>query len=213
MATFAQFYDDVLPEVPGCPTALAEKHIKNACIDFLRRTQILRKTISNLDHPGGTTPLNLTSTDFVASTERVIAVLGVWVANKPLTVRSVEQMQEEWPDWMERTGEPMYAVQEDTALWLVPSPAAAQTNTIKVRVSYAPNESATTIPDTAFEQYREHIAFGAKGRLLAIPKKPWTDPSIAAEYLRAYSRMIDTASIKSSRGGATAPLRVPTRGF
>jgi hypothetical protein len=213
MAAFSQFYDDVLPEVPGCPVALAEKHIKNACIDFLTRTQIMRKTVSNLDHPGGASPLDLTTTAFVTSTEKVVSVLGVWFNNEPLDIKSVEQMQEEWADWMERTGTPLYAVQEGTALWLVPSSAAVQTNTIRVRVSYSPNESATSLPDAAFEAYREQIAFGAKGRLLAIPKKPWTDPSIAGEYLRSYSRTIDALSIKAARGGARAPMRVPTRGF
>jgi hypothetical protein len=211
MAAFSQFFDDVLPEVPGCPNALAEKHIKNACIDFITRTEILRKTVSALDHPGGASAMSLTSVDFVSATEKVVSVLAVWVNDKPLTVYSVEQIQEEWPNWMERIGEPVYAVQEGTALWLVPSPAAALTNVIRVRVSYSPNESSTSLPDAVFEAYREQIAFGAKGRLLAIPKKPWSDPSIAGEYLRSYSRTIDAVAIKAGRGGRTAPMRTTPR--
>jgi len=213
MATWAQFYDDVLPEVPGCPVLLAEKEIKNACIDFMIRTEIQRKTVVNLDHVGGATALDLTHTDIVSATDQVIAVLGVWVNNEPLEVMSVEDISLDHPDWMTITGTPKYAVQEGTALWLVPSPASAQTNTIKLRVSYGPNESAAALPDPVFNMYREDIACGAKGRLLAKPKKPWTDMSMAAEYMRAYTRAVDAASVKASRGGRKVMLTVPYRGF
>lgn len=213
MATWSQFYDDVLPEVPGCPTPLAEKEIKNACLDFMIRTEIQRKTVVNLDHPGGASALDLGHTDIVASTDQVVAVLGVWVNDKPLEVKSVDEIEVDFPDWMTVTGEPVYAVQEGSALWLVPSPAAVLTNAIKLRVSYAPNETAAAIPDVVFHLYREDIACGAKARLFAKPKKPWTDPSMAAEYMRAYTRAVDAATVKAARGGRKVMLTVPTRSF
>lgn len=213
MATWAQFYDDVLPEVPGCPLALAEKEIKNTGIDFMYRTEIQRKTVSNLDHPGGASALSLTHTDIVAATDQVIAVLGVWVNKVPMDVKSVAEIEEIYPDWMTITGEPKYAVQEGEDLWLVPSPSAAQTNTISLRVSYGPNQTATAIPDGVFNAYREDIALGAKARLLAKPKKPWTDQSLAAEYLRSYTRAVDSATVRASRGGRRVMLTVPTRSF
>lgn len=213
MAVWSDFYNDVLPEVPGCPTALAEHEIKRACIDFMVRTQIQRKTVVNIDHPGTATPLDLTHTDYVAATEQVCEVLAVWVDDKPLDCKSVAEIQQEYPDWMTVQGTPEYYVQEGTALWLVPSPAAALTNAIKVRISYAPNNTATSIPDSVFNRYGEEIAIGAKGRLLAKPKKPWTDPSIAGEYLRVYSRAVDAATIRSARGGAKVRWSVPTRSF
>lgn len=213
MATWSQFYDDVLPEVPGCPQPLAEKEIKNACLDFMYRTEIQRKTVANLDHPGGASPLDLTHVDIVAATDQVVAVLGVWVDDERLTVKSVEEIEVDFPDWMTVTGTPKYAVQEGTALWLVPSPSAVQTNTIKLRVSYAPNQTAAAIPDMVYHAYREEIALGAKARLLIKPKKPWTDMSLGAEYLRAYTRAVESASIKAERGGRKVMLTVPTRGF
>lgn len=213
MATWDQFYDDVLPEVPGCPTPLAQKEIKSACIDFMYRTELQRKTVKDLDHPGGASALDLTTTAFVATTDQVIAVLAVWLNLEPLEIKSVEEIQEEFPDWDTITGTPRYAVQEGSNLWLVPSPAEVQTNTIRVRISYGPNETAAAIPDTIFNAYREEIAAGAKGRLLAKPKKPWTDQSLAAEYMRVYSRAVEAAQVKSARGGRKVMLTVPTRGF
>jgi hypothetical protein len=213
MATWSQLYDDVMPEVPGCPVLLAEKEIKNTCIDFMYRTEIQRKTVVNLDHPGGASALSLTHADIVAATDQVIAVLGVWLNDKPLDIKSVEEIEELYPNWMTITGEPVYAVQEGDALWLVPSPSVAQTNTIKLRVSFGPNQTATSFPDVVFHAYREDIALGAKARLLAKPKKPWTDQSLAAEYLRAYTRSVDSATVKASRGGRKVMLTVPTRSF
>lgn len=213
MAAWNQFYDDVMPEAPGCSTAMAEKEIKNAGIDFMIRTQIQRKTVSNLDHPGGASAISLSHTDIVTATDQVVAVLGVWFSDKPLDIKSVEQIQELYPNWDTITGTPEYAVQEGGSLWLVPSPAAAQTNTIRVRVSFAPNETAAGIPDIVFHMHREDIALGAKARLLAKKNKPWTDQSLAAEYLRGYSRAVDAAAVKSARGGAKVLLTVPTRSF
>lgn len=213
MATWAQFYDDVLPEVPGCGATLAEKEIRSTCIDFMYRTELQRKTVKDIDHPGGASALDLTTTAFVASTDQVIAVLAVWLNLEPLDPMSVEEIQEEYPDWDTITGTPKYYVQEGTNLWLVPSPAAVETNTIRVRVSYGPNETATAIPDSIFNAYREEIAAGAKGRLLAKAKKPWTDQSLAAEYMRVYSRAVEAAQVKVARGGRKVMLTVPTRGF
>lgn len=213
MATWSQFYDDVMPEVPGCTTKIAEKEIKNACIDFMIRTEIQRKTVVDLDHPGGATPIDLGNVDIVSATEQVVSVLGAWLNDKPLEIRSVDEVEVEFPNWMTITGVPKYAVQEGSSLWLVPSPSDVLTNAIKIRVSYAPNENAVSIPDTVFHMYREDIACGAKGRLFAKPKKPWSDPSIAAEYLRAYTRAVDAATVKASRGGSKVILSVPTRSF
>lgn len=213
MAAWSQFLDDVMPEVPGCAVNFAEKEIKNAGIDFMIRTQIQRKTVSNLDHPGGASAISLAHTDIVSATDQVVSVLGVWFNDNPLEIKSVEQIQDLYPNWNTRTGTPEYAVQEGSDLWLVPSPASAQTNTIRVRVSFAPNETAAGIPDVVFNMYREDIALGAKARLLAKKNKPWTDQSLAAEYLRGYSRAVDAAAVKSARGGAKVLLTVPTRSF
>jgi len=213
MAAWSLFFDDVMPEAPGCSTTMAEKEIKNAGIDFMIRTQIQRKTVNNLDHPGGASPISLANTDIVVTTDQVVSVLGVWFSDKPLDIKSVEQIQDLYPNWSTITGTPEYAVQEGGDLWLVPSPAAAQTNTIRIRVSFAPNESAAAIPDIVFNMHREDIALGAKARLLAKKNKPWTDQNLAAEYLRAYSRAVDAAAVKSARGGAKVLLTVPTRSF
>lgn len=213
MAVWADFYDDVMPEVPGCSLAMAAKEIKNACIDFMIRTQIQRKTVVDIDHPGGAVPISLSHADIVSGLEQVLAVLGVWYDNVPLKIVSVEQLQDIYPDWNAVTGTPEYAAQEGGALWLVPSPATAQTDRVRIRVAYAPNEGATSIPDIVFNMYREDIALGAKARLLAKKNKPWTDQSLAAEYLRGYLRAVEAAAIKASRGGSRVVLTVPTRSF
>lgn len=211
MATWSQFLDDVMPEVPGASVALAERAIKSAALDFMLRTGLLRKTVSGIDHPGGATPISIAAS--MGGSEIATRVLGVWFEGKSLPIKSAEELSQDWPDWNTRLGTPEFAVVESLdSLWLSPSPATAQTNKVSIRVIYAYSDVAASIPDTIFGLYSKEIAYGAKSRLLAMPKKPWTDQALAGAYAAIYSGAVDAGATRAGMPGG-ARLRVTPRGF
>lgn len=211
MAVWTDFYDDVLPEVPGVTVALAERQIKKAALEFITRSGLLHKTITAIDHPGGAVAVDLQTK--LQSNEILVRLMGVWYQDRPLTLTSAESLAQEMPDWMSRTGTPeFYLVEGLTNLWTPPSPATVQVGALKARVVYGLDYSATSIPDAVFKLYREEIAYGAKSRLMAMPKKPWTDMALAGAYLATYTQAINSAAVRAGTP-AGAPLRVPSRGF
>jgi hypothetical protein len=64
------------------------------------------------------------------------------------------------------------------------------------------------LPDDAFDNYAEALAYGVKARLQAMPTKPWTDNTMAAVNNTFYTKAKFAARALLRDGGQTAHQRV-----
>jgi hypothetical protein len=68
-----------------------------------------------------------------------------------------------------------------------------------VRVSLTPTRDATSLDAWLIEQYFDTLCEGAKGRLMRMPKKTWTDIPTAKYYLDKFDTDKGSARLESLR--------------
>lgn len=202
MATWNDLLDDVMPEIVGSPPiALVTHHIRNAVIQFLDKTKLLRKTTVAMDWPGGVGEKPLDSatftTELVSASERVIEVRSAAWLGKPLDPAGEDELVTEFGnDWATLTGDPKFYTENNGTILLVPAPPTT-VDALTLAISYSLMPTASSFPDRVLSDHRRALAQGAKASLMYMANKPWSDPIAADINYREYS-----AAIASARGKA-----------
>jgi hypothetical protein len=204
MATFDAFTSDILIELPRCSSPVAEQAVRDAVIEFCRKTRVLKA-----DH----TPI-----DSVASTGeytwapgaglKVVRAEEVWYEKKKLEVSSAQDVSSLYDYWPDEEGTPLYFLQEVVEkLIIVPKPEAAVVSAIRAKISVRPSRSATTIDDTIHDKYFDEIIYGAKARLFAMRKEHWFDIELSAYHRRMFESCIGRVAVLVDKGHTRMPLR------
>ncbi len=208
--TWAKWYDEVLPEVPNCPQAVAGNAIRNAAIEFCERSfvyQLTHAAIAAVQDQGE-------YTFSPGAGLKVVRPEIVWYDKVPLTAKTRDDLDRLYAYWPDETGTPIYYVMEALEkLILVPKPAAALADAIRVKVAVRPTRAATDIDDAIHEKYLEQIASGAKARLFAMKKKPWTDNQLAVYHKQQFDDAIAKARLAAARGHTRARMRTKPQFF
>lgn len=203
---YSAWFDEVLPEVPGCLQAVALNAIRNAAIELCQKTGVYQ-----LDHTAINAVINTPTYAFAPATGTVVVkVLQAFYNNIEITPKTPDELKAIYStsDWRTRTGTPLYYTQEDEQnIRLVPMPDASLTGAIKLRVSLKPTRASTTIIDRIFEEYLEAIKNGALYRLKISKNKPYTDEAGAAQCFSFFNTEIDTTKHKVAIGFGRAKLR------
>jgi hypothetical protein len=203
MKTWALFYPDVLPEIPGVPMPMVDHWLRNAAIEFCERTKAHVVTLDPVnavaDQMGYALPLD-------ANTE-LVQVVAVKFSGDKLTPKSPGFLEKKYDDWESETGTPEHYTQAATdILLLVPAPDTAETDAIAVRAAIKPGTEATGIHDWLFSQYRKAIGAGALAGLLSM-NKPWADPNRALLNQAKFEAAIETAAPAATDGHVQAVPR------
>lgn len=197
-APFTNWYDEVLPYVPGCLEAIALNAIQQAATEFCERTWAM-----NGDHDPISSVADQASYDYVPPANKlVVKVLEAWYSDEPITPKAPDQLRSIYGrKWQEQTGLPMYYTStEPRSIILVPYPAEAVTDALTMRVAFKPTPGATTIDTQIWEEYHEEIAAGARYRLMLMPKKPYTNVQQAAIEKARYDDGIAEVKHRVQRG-------------
>lgn len=208
--TWEKFYDEVLPDVPGCSQALAKNAIKNAAIEFCERSFVYV-----IDHPAVSGVADTGEYTYAPGANlKVVRPERVWYDKVPLTPLTRDDLEDLYAYWPDETGTPLYFVQEKIEkLILVPKPSANLADAIRAKVSVKPARAATDIDDALWEKYLESIASGAKSRLFAMKRKPWSDPTLSAYHRQLFDQAIAAARLATARGRGRARMRTKAHFF
>lgn len=203
MANWEAWYDEVLPDVPGCPQNVAKNAIRNAAIEFCERTYVYV-----VDHPAIDVVADVGAYAWSPAADlKVVRPDSVWFQGSPLDPVTRSDLSDMYTDWTAAKGTPRYFVQERVdQLILVPKPVATVTGAVTAKVSVAPSRASTSIPDFLWERYLEDIAAGAKGRLMAMAGKPYTNPQMAAVQAQAFDDAVGAVNLKAFRGHGRARI-------
>jgi len=209
MKTWADFLDEIMPELPGIAEDLAEAQVLRSAIEFMDRAHVYQA-----DHPAIAAVTGQGGYAWApddADTE-VCHVFNVWYEGEKLTAKNGDYLSDKYDYWPDETGTPEHYLQERTdTLILVPSPDEDLADAITVKVALKPAMTATGIPDDLFKDHREAIAAGALFRLMRMPKKPWTNFDLAAAYRQAFNNAIEEARHKQQAGNVRADHHVPDK--
>ncbi|MES2415092.1 MAG: hypothetical protein V4614_14895 [Pseudomonadota bacterium] len=201
MKLWPAFYDLLLPDVPGCPPAMASLQLRHAAREFCERT----KAWDEVRGPVVTIADTIEYTFLVnAAEEEVVKLLGGTLDGNELTVRSINDMPGNWQTYPGvRAG---ILTQDLTKFYLVPARAADMD--IKTRIVLKPAVASTGVPDALFNQYAEVIAMGAKARLMLSPKKPYTDATMAGANRVMFDERVATIARAVEKSFSRTPRRV-----
>lgn len=194
----SDFYPYVMPSVIGAPTPVIDHHIRQAAIEFCRRTLCYARTMDPITANGVDTKFDL---DIPTGTE-VIKIMGVAVDGRPWTVvdsqRGIELVRNDsYQD---------FAFTEDRSTIDV-YPLQAVDIEILVDVALVPTFTATTIDSNAVSRYMQDIAHGALASLQRMPKADWSDVGHAKLNQDMFNARCSTVAMVISRGQANAKLR------
>lgn len=201
VAALSDLYPFVLPDVPGCPTPLVDKAIRNTVIDFCEDTRAWRADLAALDI---VTDQALYTLIPLAET-RVITLVYVAHEDYPLTAKSEDQLDREWPrlnyayayeSHYTEQGTPWRQVKDAQATYyyqparhtlrLVPIPDTSKVGALRVRAALKPTPTANTFSQEVFDDYYQVLAAGALYHLQTMPGKDWSDGNAAALNVQRY---------------------------
>lgn len=237
MAELDSFLPLIRGRLPGCPDIVLKDGVRDACIEFCRRTELLSanvdvSVVANQSHyqllraVWGTwgewlaTPEYefITSdggpyltADGTAGLEGVVAweVVQLRRASQRLTPANRQEFQLQ--GWDVAMGTPgYYYLEGDGSLVLGPIPDADET--LVATLSVTPGASSANVPDALWYDHREAIAAGARA-WVRRNLGDWVNPQLEAEDRKVFEYAIHNQNIRRARGGANAALRVRAQPF
>jgi hypothetical protein len=204
MKTWANFYDYVLPDVPGAPTAAVDLALRQAAIAFCEQSLAWRYNHPDIEVTSGTAQYA-----FVPPAEAVVHAIHYAAWNGDEIATRVDESNVTIYDWRNDTGTPRFVFGGATSLTLVPTPDADGTLALEVILKPAPD--ATGVDDSIFNEFREAIAHGALTRLMLSPKKPYTSPQLATFHQQAFTIKTAAAGMRAARNYTRAPIQTSIR--
>lgn len=203
----------LLPEVAGCPDATARQALLNAAIEFCRHSGAwdevqegavtLRdgKSVYDIDADGDA---------------RVLLIKRVWHQWGELVPKSQAELGLVLPNWQTaQSNVPVYynAGDDGQALRVYPIPVNSQGLKLSLRAAFVPRMDAQLLPDRLINEWFEPLLSGAKARLMAMPKRAWSEPQLAAYHRGLFESAKTDARIAADADGAQASGRVRVRPF
>ena len=192
LVTWDQLYPDVLVYVPGCPDPTLDQALRDAAIEFLRRT---RAWMPWLESSITTSSLREFDLDLPPQSE-VVRIEAATLDARPLAVRGFRTIPMDSASYVDGAGLSLTSTDRIT-VWLTQTVGAGAK--LQVLVSLVPSRSATGLDDTLLTKHRLAIVEGAKHRLMRMPG-PLHQPKPAAEALQLFERAVAASSVDAWRG-------------
>ena len=200
MKLWKDFYDSVMPDVPGCTSAAIDSALRQSAVVFCEQSLAWL-----IEHPpipvvAGTSEYALTPPeDAVVHAITFAALNGEEIeAYKGETGISAR-------NWRNRTGAPQYIPSGAGSVILAPKPGASAALTMIVALK--PSPASVGIDDVQFNEYREAVVHGALLRLMLSPKKPYTNAQLAAYHQQQFAIKTAAAGIRVRKNHTRSPLR------
>lgn len=205
MKLWSDFFDYVLPDVPGCPQDVAALAIRNAAIEFFDSTGVYVVSHVPLDVSSGQSTYQFVP----PSGWDISQVRSMWVDGKTVTPSGEDDLAAMYGEWTSKTGCPRHFMQEtQNDVRLVPIPDRSVVGGLHMRVVLRPARDAIGFStDWVFDTWVDTIANGAKGALMAMPAKPWSNPPLGLHCTKQFTGAVGAAKITARRAmtrGATS---------
>ena len=179
---------DVMVEAPNCPTFLAESKLREAAVEFFRRTRQWQApldaiiTIANYNEYDLTPPAGA----------RIVSLLRCTVDGQRAGLYEAVALDVRNPAWRDAAGTKAQGVVALSMLKVAVWPkVTVGGQTVVVTAALTP--TGDTVDDDVGERYRDAFIYGALYRLLNMRVQPWYDPAEAEKKRRFFEREISDA--------------------
>lgn len=200
MKLWSDFYDLLMPDLPGCPAAAADSALRQSSIAFCEQSLAWQTEHQPVFVMGGIAEYPFSPPEGAAVHSTINAVLDgeeieSFAGEKNITIKN----------WSRQTGKPRYVLGGPSSLTLIPTPDS--NGVLGVTVTLKPSATSTGIDDGLFHEYREAIIHGAMARLMLSPKKPYTNIQLAAYHQQQFIIKTAAAGMRVARSYARAPFQ------
>lgn len=199
MTTWAALLDYVMPHVAKVESAMAEHMLRLAAIEFCRTSAVDRAWLTAFNTVADTPSYVLTLPADKALAEVLRVRLDDTYELDPLRddETPTDETVSDTPTHFLGSGE--------KTLLLSPPPDAVFS--VDCRVALEPAIGAPGLETWIAQRHGEAIGHGAIGRLLAMPRKPWTDAQGALYYKGLAAAAALDARAEADQGKTGAPTR------
>lgn len=126
----------------------------------------------------------------------------------PLKPRTVAWLDAHMRDWRKSLGNHTEFYTQETPDTLTLAGIPTSNGSLHILASLVPTLASTGIDSWVAEQYFEAICCGAKARLMMVPERPWSSPSMGGFNLAAFNTAISDANVEAATGfQSTTPIR------
>jgi len=201
MASLDSFTPMVLASIYGLPPVVAEAHVRNAAIEFARRTDMLKRTVFvNFGSDQRHQIVQLCDPD--VRLHAIEDVHGPECGRKLRAVRCIADV-----DCVPMS----YYYEKPQDLWINPAPSCG--GTAELRVVVVPAEGACALDACLLHEHANTLAEYATGMALNMPDAAWYDPNAYALRKRAFDDRVAEARSDTERGQMKGPLIARARRF
>lgn len=196
MATWADFYPELMPHVVGCPNPTANIALREAARAFFRRTRAWRQWLDPEPVVAGVREYDLP----LPSGSMVVRIERCTVDSVPMNVLSHSEQLSDFTRYEQPEGG---LVSRDRAGFVLTQSLPAGV-LLAAEVSLMPNKVAVGIPDDLFGQFAQDIVEGAKHRLMLIPQTPFYNEGLAAVAMNSFEMAVATKTVEAWKGATGA---------
>lgn len=215
---FDEFVPEILQYCHGAPTILARTHIRNATIDFLERSMILKKDPASfcLDADEHTYTLKYSSDRY-----RAISIVGKPRLGETSTNKYIDVVTEHYMDscgqgWrLQEAKEPSacFLTEPTNGIRFYPIPNEDSDEDIYLTTAVTLRRGQTEVDEWVWEKYEDTIQAGALSAVLSIPGASWYNQKLADSFHLEYRRGIKRARAIALKGTGDFSGRVQPQSF
>ncbi|KIO48192.1 hypothetical protein [Nitrosospira sp. NpAV] len=200
MKLWSDFYDLVMPALPGCPFTMVDNALRQSAIVFCEQSLAWR-----FHHPEVPVMAGTAEYAFVPPAGAAVHCITRAALNGEEIESHVGESGIPIQNWASCSGMPLYVLGGATAATLAPIPDAA--GVLTMTVALKPSANSTGIDDALFSEFWEPVMHGALAQLLLLPKKPYTHAQLAAYHQQQFDITTAAAGMRVARNYTRAPLR------
>lgn len=205
MSALSDYYDLLLPELPGCLPSMVDLQLREVAREFCEKTSIWREDLTAIDLVAGQAAYAVAS----PSVSAMVRVVSLTVADVLLWKdRQVKEGDDE-PKY--NPSEPPFTLSADlTTLTLATDevPTASLVGGLVITAALKPTAAAANLPDFLRSQWSDAIRAGVLSRLMVMGRKPWTDRELAGIYASTWNTQLNKAANQGQVGNTRKQLRV-----
>lgn len=193
--SFEEFLPELQLEIPELPNDILMHYVRNASIEFAKRTGILIRHIELLLEP--CVENYLLETVDCLTINKVINVCrdGHSVVRVPTAKCAKVNCGGGMVMWWE----------EPNIAYFTPPPA--KECLVTVTVSVTPSDDACEVDKVLLTTHRDAILHGARSQLYAIPRRDWSDGSMATRSLSMFETAIRKTNTRRVLGNQSGFFR------
>lgn len=199
MADFSRFMRHILPHALNCPEPASYQYLRDAAIEFCKRTRAWRHTckvnvqVGNrivLAVPEGATLFEVDKAMFDRFPLERVSYNDIDFTRDPGGAR-------------------FFAVEPDNTVIVSPE----QDGVLTVVMYLVPSQDTEELPDFMLEDHGKYLGAGALKDLLMLPNQPYTNPQNAGMFSIMFEQHLNSNFALQKRGKQRAAIRTKPSWF